>query len=115
MTPENDESLRESQEALERRDLAPDGDEVADLKEMGHAITLIREGRGVTREDLAPECEMTLAELKKIEGGEIHALWGDLRRIAIGLGMPLPELFTQAEEHAPRLRGERRRRRSGKA
>lgn len=116
MTPERDESLREGREALERRAEPPrDEEEAASFKGMGHAVTIIRERRGMTREELAPKCEMTLPELEGIENGELHAQWGELRRIAIGLGIPLPELLNQAEEHAPGPGGEKWRRKSSEA
>jgi transcriptional regulator with XRE-family HTH domain len=116
MTPEDEETLREGREALERRAETPrDEEEAASFKGMGHAVTIIRERRGMTREELAPMCKMALPELEGIESGELHARWGELRRIAIGLGIPLPELLNQAEEHAPGPGGEEWRRKSAEA
>jgi transcriptional regulator with XRE-family HTH domain len=92
-----------------------DEEHVASLKGMGHAITIIRERRRMTREELAPKAEMTVEELEAIERGELHERWGGLRAMAQALGMTLPELLNQAEEQAPGPGGEQWRRRSGEA
>ncbi|MGN6256418.1 MAG: helix-turn-helix domain-containing protein [Solirubrobacterales bacterium] len=115
MTPAEDESLREAREVMERDDPPRDEEEAASFQGMGQAITITRERRGLSREEVAQESEMKVAKLEAIERGELHALWGDLRRIAKGLEIPLPELFIQAEEHAPGPGGEVWRQWSGEA
>jgi ribosome-binding protein aMBF1 (putative translation factor) len=106
MTAERDESFHEAQDDLERRDPPRDEEEAASFKGMGHAITIIRERRRLSREEVAKTAEMTVAELESIERGEIHARWGDLRRIAKGLEISFAALLLEAEEHAPGPGGE---------
>jgi transcriptional regulator with XRE-family HTH domain len=81
-------------------------------KGLGDAITAIRERCGIASEELVPKSGLTLQELNGIEGGEIDALWGDLRKIARGLGMPLAELLSQVEEYATGSAGEKSMHRS---
>jgi transcriptional regulator with XRE-family HTH domain len=92
-----------------------DEEQIASLKGMGHAITIIRERRGLSREEVAPKAEMTVGELEAIERGELHERWGGLRTVAQALGVTLPALINQAEEQAPGPGGEQWRRRSGAA
>ncbi len=115
MTPEDEQSVREAQEGLKRRDPPRDEEEAASFEGMGQAITTIREHCDLSREEVAQTAEMPLAELDSIVRGEIHARWGDLRRIAKGLGVPLPALLREAEEHAPGPGGEAWRKWSGEA
>jgi transcriptional regulator with XRE-family HTH domain len=98
MTPEDEESLREAREVMERHDPPRDEEEVAEFEAMGQAVTVIREGRGMTRGELAPKCGMTVPELQRIESGTVGERWGDLRRVAQGLGIPLPALLRKFEE-----------------
>ncbi len=88
---------------------------IASMKGLGHAITITRERRGITRKELASKCEMTVRKLELIEGADLEVRWGDVARLAAALGMPLPEMFVQAEEHAPGRGGERWRQRSAEA
>jgi ribosome-binding protein aMBF1 (putative translation factor) len=95
----------------------PARDEVheASLKGMGRAVAIIRERREMSREELAPRCELTLHELEAIERGELHEQWGGLRKIAEALGVALPTLIVEAEERAPGPGGEKWRQGAGKA
>ena len=79
-----------------------DEEEEAAFKGMGHAITIIRERREMDREELASRCEMALAELEKIERGELDERWGDLRVVANGLDIPLAGLLMEAEGRSGR-------------
>lgn len=83
-----------------------DDEEAASFKGMGQAITVIRERRGMSREELAANCDMTPAELETVERGELDESWGITRRIAKALGMSLQALMNEAEEFAPGLGGE---------
>lgn len=91
--------------AESRRQLR-DAEEAAAFKGMGQAITVIRERRGMSREELAAQCEMTPAELEQVELGEADESWGGVRMIAKGLDMPLGALMIEAEEFAPGPGGE---------
>jgi len=77
---------------------------------MAHAITARRERRGMTRDELAEKSGLTLPELETVELGELDESWGNTRRIAKSLGMPLSALMTMAEEAAPGRGGEEWRR-----
>ena len=92
-----------------------DEEEAAAFKGMGQAVTIIRERRGMDRDDLASRCEMTPAELEEIERGELDEPWGDLRLVAKGLDIPLPQLLMEAEEFAPGPGGEQWRQSAGEA
>jgi transcriptional regulator with XRE-family HTH domain len=87
-----------------------DDEEAASFKGMGHAITMIREGRGISREELAEKADLTPAELEIVEHGELDESWGILRRIAKALGMSLQALMIEAEGFAPGPGGEAWRR-----
>lgn len=89
-----------------RRSKPRDDEEAAAFKGMGQAITVIRERRGMSREGLAGKCEMTPAELRKIERGEADEGWGGIRLIGKALDMPLGALIIEAEEFAPGAGGE---------
>jgi transcriptional regulator with XRE-family HTH domain len=91
---------------VERRRDPRDNEEAAAFKGLGQAVTVTRERRGLTREQLAGQCEMTQSELEKIERGEFDEWWGGLRRIAKAFGMPFPALMMEAEEFAPGRGGE---------
>lgn len=84
-----------------------DAEEAAAFQGLGQAITVIRERRGMDREELAAQCEMTPAELEKVERGEADESWGGVRLIAKALEMPLGALMIEAEEFAPGTGGER--------
>ena len=83
-----------------------DAEEAAAFAGMGQAITVIRVKRGISRDDLAARCQMTTAELVKIERGELDESWGGIRLIAKALDMPLGALMIEAEEFAPGRGGE---------
>ena len=83
-----------------------DTEEAAAFKGMGQAITLVRERRGMSREELAEKCDLTPAELELVERGELDESWGITRRIAKALGVSLQALMSEAEEFAPGPGGE---------
>jgi transcriptional regulator with XRE-family HTH domain len=84
-----------------------DEEEAAAFTGMGQAITVIRERRGMDRDELAAKAEMTRPELEKVERGELDEWWGGLRVIAKAFGMPVSALMIEAEEFAPGKGGER--------
>lgn len=114
MTPE-DESLRHARQSLERPDPPRDEVEAAMFTGMAQAITVNRERKGMTREELAAKCGMTMPKLERIENGTLNERWGDLSRVANGFGMTLRALIMEAEEHAPGQGGEAWRRSAGEA
>jgi transcriptional regulator with XRE-family HTH domain len=84
-----------------------DDEEAAAFTGLGQAITVIRERRGMSRDELAAKAEMTRPELEKIERGELDEWWGGIRVIAKALEMPVGALMIEAEEFAPGKGGER--------
>lgn len=92
-----------------------DEEEAAAFKGVGHAITIIRERRSMTRDELASKSNVTVAELARIERGDFDEWWGDLRLIAQALERSVGALLIEAEEFAPGPGGERWRQISGEA
>lgn len=52
----------------------------------------------LSQEALAERAELDPTEISRIEAGRADPAWGDVRRIAKGLGVPLEELAELAEE-----------------
>jgi transcriptional regulator with XRE-family HTH domain len=78
-----------------------DEEEAAAFQGLGQAITVIRERRGMSRDELASKAEMTVPELEAVERGELDEWWGGLRMIAKAFDMPFPALMMEVEEPAP--------------
>jgi transcriptional regulator with XRE-family HTH domain len=76
-------------------------EEAAAFTGLGQAITVIRERRGLDRDELAAKAEMTRPELEKIERGELDEWWGGIRLIAKAFEMPVSALMIEAEKFAP--------------
>jgi transcriptional regulator with XRE-family HTH domain len=83
-----------------------DEEEAAAFKGLGQAVTVIRERRGMSREELAAHSEMTVQELEEIEAGEMDEGWGSFRVIAKAFGMAVGALMIEGEEFAPGKGGE---------
>lgn len=64
---------------------------------LGLAIRELRLQARLTQEALAYQADVTVGQLSKIERGHSDARWGTVRKIALGLGVPLSELATRAE------------------
>jgi transcriptional regulator with XRE-family HTH domain len=90
----------------QRREPPRDDEEAAAFKGLGQAVTLIRERRGVGRDELAAKAEMTPAELEQVERGGLDEWWGGLRMIAKAAGMPLSTLVSETERSSPGNGGE---------
>jgi transcriptional regulator with XRE-family HTH domain len=93
----------------QRREPPRDVEEAAAFKGLGHAVTLIRERKGMDRDEFAAEAEMSPAELEQVEHGELDEWWGGLRMIAKAAGMPLSTLVSEAEKSSPGNGGESER------
>lgn len=115
MTPEEDESLRVGREALECSDPSQDEESIASDKAMGEVITMLREERGMSPEEVAQRAEMTVQNLEEIERGEVEPTWGELRRLAAALSVLLSALLRMVEERTPGPEGERWRRMAAEA
>jgi transcriptional regulator with XRE-family HTH domain len=71
---------------------------------LGKAVVTFREACTLSKEELAGRAKLTVEELGKIERGEVEARWGDLRRIAYGLKIRLPQLLALEEKIEDRQR-----------
>lgn len=65
---------------------------------LGQAIRQLRDDAGLTQEELAGRADVPLAELRQIEGGEVDADWGTLRRLSQAMGVELADLFRLAQK-----------------
>ena len=64
---------------------------------LGAAVAELRGRAALTEAELAERAEMQEREIAALEAGDLEPTWGDLRRIAHGLGVPLPELLARVE------------------
>ncbi|HZO07208.1 MAG TPA: helix-turn-helix transcriptional regulator [Solirubrobacterales bacterium] len=65
---------------------------------LGHAIRKLREERELTQESLAHRSDLHPTWISHIESGRINPTWGNVRRMARGLEVPLCTLAALAEE-----------------
>lgn len=65
---------------------------------LGAVIGELREGAKLSHKDLAAQTELDEQEVAAIEAGQLEPTWGDLRRIARALGVPLPEILARLEK-----------------
>jgi transcriptional regulator with XRE-family HTH domain len=66
-------------------------------KALGEAIRSLRKKAGLTQEALGQRAELDGAQINRIEKGYVDPTYGNVRRIAWGLGVSLERL---AEEEA---------------
>jgi transcriptional regulator with XRE-family HTH domain len=66
-------------------------------KGLGKAVRQLREEGKLTREALAERAGLPASQLAKIEAGEDDPVWGDMRRVAAGLGVSMERLAELAE------------------
>jgi len=64
---------------------------------LGAAVAELRQGAGLTQAELAERAELQEREIAALEAGGLEPTWGDLRRIAYALEVPLPELLGRLE------------------
>jgi transcriptional regulator with XRE-family HTH domain len=64
---------------------------------LGEVVATLRRRASLTQASLAERAEMQEQEIAALEDGRLEPTWGDLRRIAYALEVPLPELLAQAE------------------
>jgi transcriptional regulator with XRE-family HTH domain len=65
---------------------------------LGKAIRRLRQERKLSQEALGNRAEIHPTWISHIESGRINPTWGNVRRIALGLKVPLEELAALAEE-----------------
>ncbi|HEX5983462.1 MAG TPA: helix-turn-helix transcriptional regulator [Solirubrobacterales bacterium] len=65
---------------------------------LGQAVRALRQKAEMSQEALAARAELDPAAISRIEAGQVDPAWGDVRRIARGLDVPLEALAELAEE-----------------
>jgi transcriptional regulator with XRE-family HTH domain len=65
---------------------------------LGEAVRRLREKAKLTPETLAERAGLSPSQVAQIEGGGDDPLWGDMRRVAAGLGVSMERLAELAEE-----------------
>ena len=64
---------------------------------LGAAVADLRRRASLTQAELAERAELAEQEIAALEAGELEPTWGDLRRIAAALEVPLPDLLARLE------------------
>jgi transcriptional regulator with XRE-family HTH domain len=67
-------------------------------KGLGKAVRHLREEAKLNPETLAERAGLPASQMAKIEAGEDDPVWGDMRRVAAGLGVSMERLAELAEE-----------------
>jgi transcriptional regulator with XRE-family HTH domain len=65
---------------------------------LGKAIRKLRQEEKLSQEALGNRAEIHPTWISHIESGRINPTWGNVRRIAAGLKVPLEQLAALAEE-----------------
>lgn len=65
---------------------------------LGKAIRTFRNEAQLSQEELGSKSDIHATWISHIESGRINPTWGNVRRIAYGLGVELDELAKLAEE-----------------
>jgi transcriptional regulator with XRE-family HTH domain len=65
---------------------------------LGRAVRVLRERAGVDQATLAERAELPESLIAEIESEKADPVWGDIRRIALALGVSLERLSELAEE-----------------
>lgn len=65
---------------------------------LGKAIRTLRNAAEMSQETLGERAEIHATWISHIESGRINPTWGNVRRIAYGLGVDLKELAELAEK-----------------
>jgi transcriptional regulator with XRE-family HTH domain len=67
---------------------------------LGTVIAELRQAASLSQSELAERVQMQEQEIVAIEAGQLEPTWGDLRRIAHALQVPLPDLLARTEAEA---------------
>jgi transcriptional regulator with XRE-family HTH domain len=65
---------------------------------LGKAVRRLREEAKLSQQMLAERAELSVSWLSRVESGDHDPTWGDMRRVAAGLGVSLERLSEVAEE-----------------
>lgn len=72
---------------------------------LGNAIRTLRKEAKLSQETLGQRAEIHATWISHIESGRINPTWGNVRRIARGLKVPLSQLAELAERYERELGG----------
>jgi transcriptional regulator with XRE-family HTH domain len=72
---------------------------------LGKAIRTLRNEEKLSQETLGHRADIHPTWISHIESGRINPTWGNVRRIANGLQVPLPRLAQLAEDYEKKLGG----------
>jgi transcriptional regulator with XRE-family HTH domain len=72
---------------------------------LGRAIRTLRQEKKLSQEALGHRAEIHPTWISHIESGRINPTWGNVRRIAGGLDVPLEKLAALAEDFERELGG----------
>ena len=70
---------------------------------LGKAIRALRQEGELSQEALGNRADIHPTWISHIESGRINPTWGNVRRIAAGLKVPLEQLAALAEEYERKL------------
>jgi transcriptional regulator with XRE-family HTH domain len=70
---------------------------------LGKAIRALRTEQELSQEALGERAEIHSTWISHIESGRINPTWGNVRRIAVGLKVPLEQLAALAEDFERKL------------
>lgn len=70
---------------------------------LGERIRALRQGRRLTLRRLAEGAGTSAGFLSQLERGQVNASIGTLRKLAMGLGVTLPDLFGEQDLTQPRV------------
>jgi transcriptional regulator with XRE-family HTH domain len=71
---------------------------------LGWAIRKFRYEAGLTQSALARRVKVHPSQISRLEKGRDNPQWATVRRVAVGLGVTLPELAALAEDFERRRR-----------
>jgi transcriptional regulator with XRE-family HTH domain len=71
-------------------------------EEIGRIVRGLREARGMKMKDLAERASVSLFTLRRVEHGHRAVRGSTLGLIAMGLGVPLPQLLGESERDTER-------------
>lgn len=67
---------------------------------MGRRLRRLREERSLTLVEMSKLCDVGISTLSKIENGQVTPVYGTLRKITLGLGVPFERLVADEERQS---------------
>lgn len=68
----------------------------------GRRLRQLRSDLDLTLAEVGSRCGVAISTLSKIENGQVSPVYGTLRKIAVGLGVPFEQLISDQEHHERR-------------